>query len=126
MGDVKQAAERLRRWQQDCFACNMAQVQADRTTLADAWLQEHLADDDEAITPLNIAELVPADCEWVKRPSGTVAAYWDVGPQLYSLTAYFGGEVLFTARIPHGPRVDWSCKMTRGQLCKLLAALGTT
>lgn len=131
MTELNQAAERLRRYSDGATLKSqyglgqedsLREMQHDQTVVINAYLEEHTSDD-EPITPANIAKHVPADCEWVKRSSGTMAAYWDVGPKLFSLTAYFGGDVLFTARIPDGPRVDWSCKMNVGQLRQLLKAL---
>lgn len=54
-----EAAKRLRQWKSDQFTHSMQVVDRDRATLADAYLTEHLPDDEDSITEDWINSLSP-------------------------------------------------------------------
>ena len=54
-----EAAKRLRQWKSDQFTHSMQLVDRDRATLADAYLTEHLPDDEDLITEDWINSLSP-------------------------------------------------------------------
>ncbi len=134
MGDVKQAAERLRRWR------NGEEVRA-AYSKADSWpavlrdidllVSEHLADNDEAITE-----------EWVTAEYKAQLDHNDTGCRIRwihngyfvcvdKLNAFRSLPITFRVHaFPYpesdGESVNWDKMKTRGQLRKLLAALVTT
>lgn len=105
MSNASEAAKRLRQWKADQFSHSMQVVDRDRAILAEAYLDEHFSDDEDPITEDWINSLSPQNSTltieyWVRDGSVTIGSVCgcDIVP-----------SIIFT---------------TRGQLRRLIAALG--
>jgi hypothetical protein len=110
MSELRQAAERLRAWKKDVYHCNMATVQKDTMALAEAYISEHLSDDDEPITDGWFIASVGVRYVFLSKEFAVF-----ISEKCVSITTE-AGDSWHNLELPH--------ITTRGQLRQLCRALG--